>query len=247
MGAVDWADLDDGLSAATLARGVTGAIAAPAGGSGFVYGYHSVASAPAGGAAGKLVSLTGFQPTGSGPTVADGGCSIRGCLQRVPSPGATGMSPMLFACAQGGVTPSVNDYAYLVGLSDSSPYSVMLAKAPIVRGLVAGATDLVTLRTGSAQYVIGDALWHHLRLDAIVQPNGDVLLQVFANDLTLHPLGTAPDWQAIAGMSEYIDDVLMINTGTAPLWGGCLGFAFAVGTALNRRGAFTELEAYRQT
>lgn len=245
MGAVDWFDVGGGLSTANLARGVTAGLADPPGGSGFVYGYNSLGSTA--GAAGKLVALTGFRPTGTGVSVADGGCSIRGCVKRSPSPGATGMSPMLVACAQGGASPTVNDYAYLLGLSDSDPYAIVLAKAPIVSGLVSSDTNVTILRTSSAQYVIGDDQWHHLRLDVVVQPNGDVLLQVFSNDLTSNPLGSAPSWTAIAGMAEYIDDVLRVATGTAPLWGGCLGFAFAVDGSVARRGAFAALEAYRQT
>jgi len=246
MGEQDWGDLGDSLSTSSLARGVTGALTGPAGGNGFEYAYNSL-DATVTGAHGKFVDLTNFNPTGTLLTVPDGGGSVRGCVARVSSPGATGMSPMLFFCAQGGGSPTVNDYAYLLGLSDANPYEIVLAKAPIVSGLVSSDSNVTILRTSSSQYNIGDGNWHHLRLDAIVQPNGDVLLQVFENDLSVNPIGTAPSWQAIAGMSDFIDDALQINTGSAPLWGGCCGYAFAVSEALSRRGSFDAIEAYRTT
>jgi len=253
MGQQDWADLDSSLTDATLKRGVTAGIAGPAGGNSFVYGYNSL-DAEAVGAHGKVVDLTGFTPTGSLLTVPDGGGSVRGCVKRVSAPNNMGMSPMLIACAQGS-GPSVNDYAYLLGLSDADPYEIVLAKAPILSGLAEADENVMILARSSTQYSMGDGLWHHLRLDAIIQPNGDVLLQAFENDLATHPLGTAPVWTEIPGFPNgqpsgdygYIDDALFVATGLAPLWGGYWGWAYAVNAAINRRGAFDALEAYRVT
>lgn len=245
MGQADWADLGGALLPADLARGVTAGIAGPSGGNGFVYGYNSLDSTVTG-AHGKYVDLSGFVPTGSGPSSADGGGSVRGCVRRVASPNKTGFSPMLFFCAQGG-PPSVNDEGYILGLLDADPYEIVLAKGPLVGGLIDDSSNLSILRRSSDQFNMGDALWHHIRMDTIVEPNGDVLLQCFSNDLTLHPIGVAPDWQPIAGMSDYIDDAIQINTGSSPLWGGYAGFAFAVAGALNRRGAFDALEVLRSS
>jgi hypothetical protein len=139
----------------------------------------------------------------------------------------------------------VNDYAYMLGLLDQDPYEIVLAKATIVAGLVEEATAVRILRRSSAQYNIGDGLWHHLRLDCIVQPSGDVLLQCYESDLSTYPLSGAPSWQSIDGMTDFVDDALQINTGSPPLWGGCWGYAFAVANAINRRGAFDALEVYR--
>jgi hypothetical protein len=245
MGQADWADLGGSLSAASIARGVTAGIAPPAGAS-WVYGYNSLTDTA--GAHGKYVDLPGFNPTGSGLSVPDGGGSVRGCVKRVASPGATGMSPFLFFCCQGG-PPTVNDVAYLLGPSNADPYELCLAKGPIVGGIVPEQPDTTILARSSAQYSIGDGLWHHLRLDPIVQPNGDVLIQCFENDLALQPIGVAPDWQPILGFPAggFVDDVLRIATGSAPLWGGWVGFGFASYGELNRRGGFAALEAYRAT
>ena len=247
MGQADWADLDSALSTASLRRGVTNGIGRPNGGGDFVYGFNSLDGTVTG-AAGKYVDLTGFAPTGTLLTAPDGGGSIRGAVKRVASPNNTGFSPFLFICAQGG-PPSVNDDAYMLGLSDADPYTIMLAKGPIIAGLTASNTNIYVIGESSSQYSMGDGLWHHLRLDAIVEPNGDVLLKVYENDLAANPIGTpgGPVWQNVSGFAAagIIDDVLQINTGTAPLWGGYMGFAFSVAQALNRRGAFDALEAYR--
>jgi hypothetical protein len=245
MGQADWAELNGSLSAASLARGVTAGIAPPSGAS-WVFGYNTLTDTP--GAHGKYVDLTGFVPTGSGLSVPDGGGSVRGAVKRVASPGATGMSPFLFFCCQGG-PPSVNDVAYLLGPSNADPYELVLAKGPIAGGIVPEQPDTIILARSAAQYSMGDGLWHHLRLDPIVEPNGDVLIQCYANDLALQPIGTPPDWQPISGFPSggYVDDVLRIATGSAPLWGGWVGFAFASHGSINRRGAFAALEAYRAT
>jgi len=249
MGQIDWADVGGSLSPATLARGVTNGIDRPpsVGSNSFVYGYNSLdGTVP--GAHGKYINLSDFNPTGSALSTPDGGGSIRGCVKRVSSPNNTGMSPMLFFCAQGGPV-SVNDYAYILGLLDADPYEIVLAKAQLVSGLVADDENVSILARSSAQYAMGDGLWHHLRLDSIVQPNGDVLLKCFENNLNTHPIGTpgGPDWQPIPGIPSdgVVDDALQILTSSPPLWGGYVGFAFQISQALARRGAFDAIEVYR--
>jgi hypothetical protein len=244
MGQLDWAELGGSLSDATLKRGVTAGIAGPNGSNGFVYGYNSKDGTVTG-AHGKYVDLAGFTPTGSLLTSPDGGGGVRGAVKRVASPNNTGMTPLLFFCAQGG-PPTVNDEAYMLALLDYDPYKIVLAKGPIVGGVAPSMADGKILAQGSQEFSMGDGLWHHLRLDPIVEPNGDVLLKAYYSDLSLHAIH-APDWQLIPGFSAdgYIDDALHINTGSAPLWGGYVGFAFAVNQALNRRGAFDALQAFR--
>lgn len=243
MGQADWAELGGALDIADLNRGVTAGIDRPNGGGSYVYGYNSLDGTVTG-AAGMFVNLSGFKPTGSLLSVPDGGCSVRGCVKRVTSPNKLGFSPVLFACAQG---DTVNDTAYMMGLSDDDPYEIVLAKGPIVGGAVGADSNAAILARSSAQYNMADGIWHHLRMDCIVQPNGDVLIRGFTNNLATHPVGGSALWNAVTGwpVGGFIDDRLHIASGSAPLWGGWCGFAFAVANQLNARGAFDALEAYR--
>ena len=83
------------------------------------------------------------------------------------------------------------------------------------------------------------------RIDMIVNDNGDVILQAFKNDLTAHPLGTTPDWQAIAGLDQLVDDALGINTGSQPFTSGRAGFGFFT-KDVTRRGFLDHVEVFRQ-
>lgn len=250
MGQADWAEIGSSLATADVERGPVevAAITGPNGGGDYVFGFNSLDGTVTG-AAGLYVDLAGFAPTGPG-TTPTGGTSIRGAVRRVSSPNNTGFSPFLFACAQGG-PPTVNDVAYLVGLSDSDPYKIMVVKGAILSGVNPNATAYEIIGSSSAQYSMGDALWHHLRLDAIVQPNGSVLLKLFANDLALYPLNR-PDlhvWASVPGFPSagVVDDKLQIRTNSAPLWGGYCGFAYSVAQAVNRRAAFDGIEVYKVT
>jgi hypothetical protein len=230
MAGTEWTFLNGGLDVATVDRGVTAGVARPPGGGDFLYAFNSLAASQ--GAVGLFANLLDFAP------MAKGG-SIRGCVQRGPGGGPTGFSPFMFVGAQG---PTVQDTAYLVGLSDDDPHRVVLRKGSISAGLP-GSDGPGVLLHSSESFVQGT--WVHIRLDMIVNDNGDVVLQVFRNDLGAHPLGTPPSWQAIPGMPLFIDDALGINSGSQPLTSGRAGFAFAV-KDVTRRGFFDHLEIARQ-
>jgi hypothetical protein len=154
----------------------------------------------------------------------------------------------MFICAAGGPS-SVNDVAYMVGLSDADPYRIMLAKAPLVSGLNPDATSFIKLAESSAQYAMADQLWHHLMLAARVENNGDVLLKVYSNDVTAHGLDipSSFSWQPVTGIptNGVNDDNTGIMTGTDPLWGGYAGFGYALNNGLARRAAFCGLQIKR--
>jgi hypothetical protein len=232
MAETDWSFLNDGLDAATVDRGVTTGIARPPGGGSFVFGFNSLSTAQ--GAVALFTNQLNFAP------MAKGG-SVRGAIQRGVSGGPLGFAPFFFVGLQG---PSVNDLGYLLGLGDGDPHHVVLRKGALSGGLpdIPPGTQGV-LRRSTGTFMPGT--WVHLRLDMIVNLNGDVLLQVFQNDLVANPLGGAPSWQPVPGMSEFIDDALGINSGSQPFTSGRAGFGFFT-KDVTRRGFLDHVEVYRQ-
>lgn len=232
MAETDWTFLNDCLDAATVDRGVTTGIARAPGGGAFTFGFNSLSTAV--GLVGLFTNQLNFAP------MAKGG-SVRGALQRGLSGGPLGFAPFLFIGLQG---PSANDQGYLLGLGDGDPHHVALRKGTLSAGLadVPPGTQGV-LRRGAATFL--PATWAHLRLDMVVNLNGDVLLQVFQNDLVAHPLGTAPSWEPVPGMEEFIDDALGINSGSQPYTSGRAGFGFFT-RDVTRRGLVDHVEVHRQ-
>ena len=230
MAEADWTYLNDGLDIATVDRGVTAGIARPSGGGNFLFAFNSLAAVE--GAVALFANLVNFAP------MAKGG-SLRGCLQRGPGGGPTGFSPFLYLCCQGN---SVNDTAYLLGLSDDDPHRIVLRKGMVTAGIPDSEGPGALLASGES---FAQGTWLHLRLDAIVNANGDVVLKVFRNDLAAHALGTPPDWQPVPGMAQFIDDHLGINSGSQPLTSGRAGFGFAV-EDVTRRAFVDHVELMRQ-
>lgn len=230
MASGDWTELGGSLIAGTVARGVTAGIAPPAGGGSFLYGWNSLSASP--GAHGLFCNLGSFAP------MAKGG-SVRAAVQRGISGGPLNFTPLLFIGAQGG---NVGDLAYILGLQDDDPHRIVLRKGAINGGIPPGASGSGILRRSTSAYAPGT--WLHLRLDMIVNLNGDVILQAFQNDLGAHVV-TAPTWGNIPGLAEFRDDALGINSGSAPYTSGRIGFAFAT-KDVTRRGYIDQVECYRQ-
>jgi hypothetical protein len=233
MSSADWTEATGGLAIGVVDRGVTTGIARPNGGGSFVHGFNSLSVAT--GAVAFFTNQASFAPMAKGT-------SIYGAIQRGVSGGVTGFAPFIFAGLQG---TAVTDLAYMLGLGDADPHHIVLKKGILSTGVPDLAPDApnngVLLRS-TATYSPGT--WLHLRLDMIVNLNGDVLLQCFANDLTANAV-TAPVWVAIPGMTEFIDDALAINSGSAPYTSGRGGFGFYV-EDVTRRGFFDQLVVNRQ-
>ncbi len=245
MGETNWTELDDGLDVATVDRGTTTGIARPSGGGSFIFGFNSLSTAP--GAAGLFTNQVDYAPT----SALKGG-SVRAAIQRGISGGDTNHAPFDFIQGQG---PSVNDLAYLLGLQDNEPHKIVLRKGTIVAGVPSGSPGtLGILRRSTATFTKGT--WLHLRLDAVVNVNGDVILKVFRNDLNAHAV-SSPVWVAEPGLEDedlvdshgagtcFVDDALSVNSGSAPYTAGRMGFGFQT-KDVTRRGYFDQLECIRQ-
>ena len=220
MASTDWNEFTNVLTTGQVDRGVTAGIAAPNGGGSFVYGMNSL-EVITGGVA-LFTNQVDFAP------MAKGG-SVRGAIKRGLSGGATGFSPFLFIGAQG---PDIADNGYLLGLGDGDPHHIVLKKGRLVDGVPDVAPDPTlngVLMRSIASYAADT--WLHLRLDMIVQGTGDVILQVFANDLDVNDV-TAPNWDPVPGMEGplaptvegFVDDALQVNTGSNPYTSGRAGF-----------------------
>ena len=228
MAEADYTVCDDSLDANTIRRGSTAGITPPAGDDDFVFAFNAVTTGS--GASALFYSADeDFAPYTLGQAVS-------AAIQKGPSAGNTGYSPLLFACLQG---ESVTDDAYFLAVSNNEPHKIVLCKGPLNLGVTA---DNV-LRESTANFTIGT--WLHLRLDVVVNGNGDVALSVRRSDLAVDPVED-PTWAAVPGMATYIDDALGINSGTVPLDGGRSGFGFW-STQVNRRGYISRFTLSRQT
>lgn len=232
MASADWTEVTDSLSAASLARGVTSGVTPPSGGGSFVYAYNSLDSAS--GVAALLINLANFNPTAKG-------ARISGALQRAVGGGNLGFAPFIFAGLAG---PAVTDIAYMLGLADGDPAHIVLRKGTLATGLpdsAPGSNGI--LRRSDATFSLGT--WLHLRLDMIVNLNGDVILRCWKNDLAANPV-TTPVWEAINGMADFVDDPCQINSGSAPILAGRLGFG-SWKNAIGRRMYVDHIYPQRQT
>lgn len=230
MAEADWGVMADGVSAASMLRGVTSGFTPPNGGGTFTFGYNAQVNSDV--AAGYFVDLGNFAPLGKG-------VSIRAAIKRGVGAGTTSFAPMIWVGVQSN-PPSVNDLAYLLGLSDNDPSEIVLRKGALSGGLDPTASDV--LAVSSSTFLVDT--WVHLRLDVIDNPNGDVVLIVKQNDLTANAV-TAPVWVDVPGISQVIDDALQILTGSAPLVGGFVGMGFQ-SNGLSRRGFFDHIAVLRQ-
>ncbi|MDO8944844.1 MAG: hypothetical protein Q7U75_16810, partial [Desulfobacterales bacterium] len=103
---------------------------------------------------------------------------------------------------------------------------------------------------------VSQAEWVHLRLDAIVQASGDVVLRAYTNNLLAHPLNVPAGWVWepivfedgwVGQFSDgyFIDDSIGVNSGSVPLTSGYPGFCFRTKEA-GRRYYFDHLGLVQQ-
>lgn len=236
MASNDWVVATSSLGGTDVAKGVTKGLTPPNGGGSFVYAMNAL-TATVGAVA--LYASPQNPNTNFNPLVK--GCDINGALQRGVANGNTGYAAFLFALAQG---TAVTDLAYILGLSDGDPSHIELRKGTINTGLpdeAPGGANKVLARSSTT---FSPGTWVHLRLEAVCNANGDVVLNCYQNDLTAN-LVTAPVWTAIPGIAQFIDDATGINSGSVPYIGGRAGFGGTFSGA-TRRAFFDQIALLKQ-
>lgn len=215
----DFTEAGLGLPSPSVLKSVSGAFTPPNGGGTFVYGMRSTVNTE--GAVALYVDASNFTPI-------VGGGQVTAALQKGGGGGNTNHAPFIFLSLQG---TDVTGSAYMLGLSEGDPASIVLRKGALVDGLTDDpvGTNGVLARS-SATFSPGT--WIHLLLQQVVNTSGDVVLNVSQNDLSVNAV-TSPTWVAISGMSgatggqantAFIDDALAANSGSAPFTGGRAGF-----------------------
>ncbi len=236
MASSDFTELGNGLSSANLARGVTSGTTKPNGGQTFAFAMNTLTATPGtyGRRATPQAPNTNFAPLPSGGDVTL-------AMVRASGGGLTGFSVCAFLGLQG---TDVDDLGYMLGLSDGNPCHIELRKGLLSQGLPDESPGGVNKILRRSSDVVAVDTWVHLRLEMVVNGNGDVILNCYRNDLVSNTV-TAPVWAAIPGMAAFVDDVAGINSGSAPYTSGHAGFA-ATFSDITRRCYVDHLTLARQ-
>jgi hypothetical protein len=185
------------------------------------------------GAHGMACDLTSFNPMAAGNRVSM-------AFEKASGSGAYAYNPMIFTCLQGS---SVADTGYLLGFtSDENPAHLVLMKGALNAGIKSDSDYILRKSTGT----YAPLQWYHFQLDAIVQPSGDVRVKVFENTNMAVNDVTSPVWTAVAGMTDFIDDVLGHNSGSPPYVSGYGGWAGYFGGESGRSAFFDHVVVGRQ-
>ena len=241
MAEADWTNMvGTGLDTDDVPRGVSTAFLlahAPAGS--YCYVYRSATSTT--GFAGKYLNLSNFAPIDSNK-----GASIRALVKRYSSNGD--FAPIFGVMM--GTDPSTSE-GYLLGLSEGSSYQIALRKGAPAAGLDASGSDI--LRVSDAAFTdVGDSadVWFHLRMDVLVNPHGEVVINLFENDVQSNGLtagGGTESWVSIDGMDQFIDDPAGVFSGSTPHLGSFYAFYGMYTEEAGSTVLFDHIEVARQT
>lgn len=232
MASADWTDAASSLSTSSVRRSVTAGFTRPPGGGTFLYGFASVDASP--GVVARYCTLSGTVPTSKGGDIS---CAMQRGAQSAEK---TGFAAFLFFCL-GGTDVSAN--AYMLGLADGDPCHLVLRKGALNAGLPdVPAPGQGVLARSTDTFSMG--VWYQIKLEVVVNLNNDVVLNVYASDLGAH-LVSAPVWAPVAGMAQFVDDALGVNSGSIPYLLGRLGYGFA-SSAIGRVAMFDEIRPTTQ-
>lgn len=232
MGETNWTLAAGSLVPPDGVQATTAGVDKPNGGGTFVHVGRALTNTP--GAVALYTNQLNFAPMAKG-------CDITGAL-RVSQAGKS--AAFLFAALQG---PTVGDVGYLLGLSDGDPCHIELRKGVLSVGLPDETPGGVNNILGRSTLAVPRGTWRHLRLEVVVNDNGDVILNCAESDLGAHPVGS-PVWAPIPGMSQLVDDFASIATGSPGLVGGHAGFAYGLTSGIpGAWGSFDHISIARQT
>lgn len=112
---------------------------------------------------------------------------------------------------------------YMVALTQEASYKIGLFKGSPLSGFSSSASHCLA-KSSAAFDDVGDvaAAWKHLKLDVLVNPHGEAVLNVWENDLASNDVDS-PSWAAIPGLSQFIDDSLGHFSGGVPVLDGFYG------------------------
>lgn len=232
MAQANYPEISDAASTASIPRGVvtSAVVPIPSGGGSFVFAAHSIDTSP--GVVALYHNGSGFIPTSKAG-------DFTGAVRKGGA-GGSGFSAYIFVNLGGS---NSTDAAYILGLSDTEPSHLELRKGTLASGLpdlAPGGNSI--LRRSTATFALGT--WVHLRLECVLEPTGDVVCNAYSSDLSLHAV-TSPVWVAIPGMAAFTDDFLQVNTGSAPLSSGRMGFGGTF-AEINRIASFDQVVPARQ-
>lgn len=236
MAEADWASLTgSALGTGDVARGVSNAFTVPNGGGSFVHGFRSLTSSS--GVSGLYIDLTNFNPISG---TRKGG-SIRAAMKRYTS---GDYSPFI-GLIKGTDPASAN--GYILGLTGETAYYQAVRKgAPGAGQLLSTDSDIIVVSSSSWTNVGDNAsYWQHLRLDVLSNPHGEVVIEVYENDLSTNAV-TSPVWTQVS--STFIDDVLGSFSGSTPYEDGFYAvFGHITSNEVGATSLFDQIIARRQT
>jgi hypothetical protein len=207
MAEADWTALANVLSAGVVRRAPTAGVVTHTGGGTFAYGARSIANTP--GAWGLYTNQADFAPTPNNK-----GASIRAAIKKLTG-NQTLFSPLIYVQLQ---AADVNANGYLLGITGGDPGRIALVKGKLLDGIPDEAPGTLGVLRRSTATFAGNT-WLHLRLDCVVNTNGDVVLNCFRNVGNV----TSPTWDPVPGLEQVIDDVLGATTGSVPYTNGYMG------------------------
>lgn len=213
MAEADFSLAADSLDSTQIRRVASNGFTPPNGGGSSVHVMHSVVTNAG-------CSALYYNGVGFNPTDPNKGLRATMALKKLPSGGNSGFAPILFVMLE---PDSVTDTCYMLGIGDAEPGHLVLRKGRLIDGLpdVTPGTNGVLRRSTE---VVAKDTWIHLFIEAVVNADNDVVINVKKSLLATHAV-TSPSWVAIPGMDSFVDDAAGINSGSLPLTSGRGGWA----------------------